>query len=126
MITVFYIDDNEADLELVSAALALDTGFELTTFKTLESLYQSLEMNSPDIIILDMNLGVSITGSLAASQLKYKAPNSKLIIYTNYDVDFVQKLIPKKEFDPHSLHIWQKTSIDIMQLGTYLKMIHNA
>jgi two-component system response regulator RegA len=63
-----------------------DAGFEVATAKDLSQALQLLEVNQPEGIVLDLNLGGE-NGLLLIDFLKQRHPNVPILIYTGYQHD---------------------------------------
>lgn len=122
---VYYVDDCPNDIALVTLAVKGDERFNLLGFTSIKEMRVRIEEHLPDIIMLDLNLGKDLTGSLESIKIRQTLPDVQLVIYSNFDKFRIEKLIPSEELQSNKTVIWQKTDIDITELGDRLMGLLN-
>ncbi|HET6770385.1 MAG TPA: response regulator [Actinomycetota bacterium] len=81
--------EDDADYRLlIRVTLGADPRFEMTgEAPTVESGIELAREAHPSLIILDHNLEGEMVGLAAAPQLKEAAPESKILLFTAYDLE---------------------------------------
>lgn len=122
---VYYIDDSQDALDLADAIVKGDSRFRLIGFTTEQQLYEALKNRTPAGLILDLNLGNNLTGSVLSIKLRKQFPNLPMAIYTNYEKKRVSTLIPENELSTGSTVIWQKSDIGVDELANSIAELIN-
>lgn len=110
---LLYIDDETDSLSLM-AEIAKQENFQCDFATTAAGCLELLEKNHDayGLILLDLNLGISMAGSVLKEQISEKYPDLRVIIYTGYSQEIV----------PPAMEYWSKND-DIMKIGARIKTI---
>jgi DNA-binding NarL/FixJ family response regulator len=87
--TILMLVEDDADYRLlIRVTLAADPRFEISgEAPTVESGIELAKEAHPNLIILDHNLDGQMVGLSAAPLLKAAAPESKIVLFTAYDLE---------------------------------------
>ncbi len=114
---IYMLDDSEDALDLARAITDSDERFTLKTFQNESDMMKSLEIETPSALILDLNLGADMTGTIIAVKLRKLYKNLPMSIYTSYETSRVEKLIPVKELKSNKTQVWSKFSVGVANLS---------
>ena len=114
---VIYVDDSQDALDLASVIVQDDKRFTLKGFRTETELNMYLEKNTPQALLLDLNLGQNLTGSILSIKLRQRYPNIPIAIYTSYEKTRVKQLIPETDLVSKKTVIWQKSEVGVGELS---------
>lgn len=110
---LYYIDDSPDLLELAGIVIERDNRFELRGFLEERELYEALEKEKPDGLILDLNLGQTLTGSVLSIKLRKLYPDIPIAIYTSYEKIRVESFIPDDELETGKTIVWSKSDVGV-------------
>lgn len=117
---IFYLDDSIDALELAKAIAVNDNKFDLIGFKSEREFMFAIEQNNPDGVMIDLNLGKTMTGTIISSKLRKLYPNLPIAIYTNYDKNRVRKLINIARTGSESINVWTKSEVGVTNLSSHV------
>lgn len=123
---VVYMDDMDDALTLAEAITAGDERFTLITIKTEQEFDSFMSANTPSAVILDMNLGQNLTGTILASKLRRFHPNLPIAIYTSYEKSRVEKLVKSIETTNSKIFTWQKSEVGVDNLSDEIVKLINS
>ena len=114
---VFYLDDNQDALDLAQAITKSDERFTLVGYRTQEEFLKAVEDDNPKGVIIDLNLGENITGTIVSEKLRIKHPQLHIAIYTNYDKYRVSKFLDQKDLISGLVRVWTKSEVGVTNLA---------
>lgn len=105
---IIYADDDIASLRLMEE-LGKDYGFDVKCTATGEGLVEIITGNCDKycLALVDMNLGIGMTGYVTREKIKEVCPEMPVIILTNYRLASLQG-------DPD---VWNKSDYTIQELA---------
>lgn len=120
---VYYIDDSRDALDLAEMIVKDDPRFDFVGVQTENELYAELNKRTPNAIMLDLNLGQNLTGSVLSIKLRKQFPDIPMAIYTSYERTRVEQLILEDELVSKKTVVWQKSEVGVDELADHIAQL---
>lgn len=120
---VYYIDDSRDALDLAEMIVKDDPRFDFVGVQTENELYAELNKRTPNAIMLDLNLGQNLTGSVLSIKLRKQFPDIPMAIYTSYEGTRVEQLILEDELVSKKTVVWQKSEVGVDELADHIAQL---
>lgn len=127
-ISIYIVEDNEVYAELLKKTLNANPKFDLHHFSTGETMLKELEINTPDILILDYFLDSKVRKAMDAMSLmetiksKNKAPH--IILLTS--LDDVESAVDALKAGAYDYIVKDKNAIDKLNhsINNLTELVH--
>ncbi len=97
-LSVLALDDDQDFREYIEGVLQAD-GHAIRTVSTPESLYSAAELDQPDLILLDIKMGVH-SGEKVLREIKARWPKQCVVVVTGYpSLDSMRETFKQDVFD---------------------------
>lgn len=111
--TIIYLDDSIESLRLIDVATHSDSRFKLEFVTSGRDLINKMTNKKYAAVLIDLNLGIELSGTIVAAKIRESYPEIPIVIYTGYSEDRVKKLIDKEELEKGLTQVWIKSDMDI-------------
>ncbi len=97
-LSILALDDDQDFREYIEGILQAD-GHVIRTVSTPEALYSAAELDQPDVILLDIKMGVH-SGEKVLSEIKSRWPKQCVVVVTGYpSLDSMRETFKQDVFD---------------------------
>lgn len=97
-LSILALDDDQDFREYIEGILSSD-GHDVRTVSTPESLYSAAELDRPDVILLDIKMGIH-SGEKVLSEIKSRWPKQCVVVVTGYpSLDSMRETFKQDVFD---------------------------
>ncbi len=117
---IIYLDNSTDWLELVEAATINDTRFELEFVTNSDDLLNKMKNKNYAAALIDLNLGVTLSGTIIVLKIREIYPTIPIAIYTSYDESRVRCLVNKVDLEKGVAQVWEKSGMEINLLADKL------
>lgn len=118
--TILYIDDSIEELRLVELATQEDVRFKLESVTNSEEFLNRLNTKPYSAVLIDLNLGVALSGTIITSKVRNLYPEMPIVIYTNFHEDKAKQLLDSDDLEKGVTQVWSKSDIHLDNISDKL------
>lgn len=111
--TIIYVDDSVESLRLIEIAAGKDERFNLELTTDGKDFMSKIQEKEYAAALIDLNLGVALSGTILAEKIHEIYPTMPIVIYTGHHIENVKSMIKNNSISSDILQIWVKEDEDV-------------